>query len=190
MVKFNAILLALLSVVCLVSAATSGFEKNGGVHYDKRGRLSIGATANMPVLVDAGWYSFSYGDVGSTAYRAFSVKNSQLVILHVQNCFCPGNTFSIYDNGEPILQSSLITASCDIPANNLVTIDTCYPATSLFGRGTAILLPGNHNLTIVVTASPYRGGTAFIRADSACTAPGVLPFPCIADTNWSMNIIA
>jgi hypothetical protein len=189
MYRIGCILFAILSV--LVANEDNWFLKNGGVQYDKRGRLSVGSVAPIGVKVDAGWYSFIYGGVNKPAYRSFTIKNSNLVIFRLQAAFCPDNYFAAYDNGIPLfntntnpVQTSLFGCT-DLTADpNSSIIDETH-----FSFGTSVLLPGTHNITIVATQSPYGGGTAFIRADSACSVPGSLPEPCLLPAAWSHAIV-
>lgn len=147
-------------------------EKTGG-------RISVNNDVNMLVKIDAGWYSFSYGKSGTMAFRSFGVYNPNVAILEVTSCFCPGNYFSVYDNGQPILITSIQTVkktANDVPICDPRITDPNLCASDVnFSRGSVLLLPGRHNLTIVANESPYGGGTAFLRVDSACIVPNGTP---------------
>ncbi len=185
----------------LVATASGNAEKNGYKAQEKGNRLSVNAQATLPVRIDAGWYSFAYGRPGTLAYRTFGINNGQVVQLEVIGCFCPGNFFSVFDNGQPI-----IVTRADEPvkiANTPYDAVDCDPNTTNpnecaldrqhFGYGIALLLPGSHNISIVVSETPYLGGTAFLRVDTICTTPEDVfsPKPCclITDT-CSTSIVA
>jgi len=169
---------------------------------EKGGRISVNNEATMAMKVDAGWYSYSYGREGYPAFRSFSVNNQNAVQLAVTSCFCPGNFFSIYDNGQPILitQLPLVGKSQKTPSqgppvcNPRITEPKNCILSPSFSSGRVLLLPGRHNITIVANKSPYGGGTAFIRADSACPVPTgdsqpIEPQPCCLITNTCSQII-
>lgn len=151
-----------------------------GPAVEKAGRISVNNGVDMNVLIDAGWYSFSYSKAGNVADRSFGVSNANVVQLNITSCFCPGNFFSVYDNGQPILMTSLQNAPVTtvkaayavcvphITDPNLCAIDAA------FSVGTVLLLPGRHNITIVANQSPWGGGTAFMRVDTACPTPGTM----------------
>lgn len=143
---------------------------------------SCGSKVN--VLIDAGWYSFSYGSANAPALRSFRIENRQIVQLTITSCFCPGNGFSLFDNGIPVLMTDNqnIKAACAPPVTS--NPNDCQQD-PLFSHGNVLLLTGSHNITIVATKSPYGGGTAFIRVDTAC--PNVdfslPPVPCCQTYN-------
>lgn len=167
-----------------------GWERPHEKACNFHGRISVnnGNVADMMVRIDAGWYSFAYGKANSIAYRTFGVVNSQVVIFYITSCFCLGNAFSVYDNGQPILTTSNqnLTPSC---TNRTVTPGDCASWPSM-SSGSALLLPGRHNLTIVPIVSPYGGGTGFIRVDTACPVPGsATPMPCCETFNTCSQVI-
>lgn len=197
MLSLKTLFCALLATLCLAKEdQTDLLVQNGGSHlYDKRGRLSVNPAANMKIKIDAGWYSFAYGPTGSIAYRSFGVNNGQLSILHLQSCFCEGNYFSVYDNGQPIINTNVFPVVAPEPSPDCSDFqddpNVCFDNIDLFTFGSAVLLPGVHNITIVATRSPYNGGTAFLRVDTACTQPGVEPFPCsYGSPLWQTSILA
>lgn len=179
---------------CLSLAFTRLTEPLNGMGwempYEKAGRVSVNRSAGMLMTIDAGWYSFAYGKANTLAYRSFSVINNQVVQLMVTSCFCIGNVFSVYDNGQPIMLTSNPTAtpSCSPPVPDP---NQCASPTSGFSTGTALLLPGRHNITIVVTKSPYSGGTGFLRVDTACPNPdfNLPPIPCCQAYNTCSKAI-
>ncbi len=184
LVGYLVILAAVVNCIKFKRANAQNFADLG----IEKGRISVNGEATTQVLIDAGWYSFSYGKAGNTAYRSFAIANSNVVQLEVTSCFCPGNFFSVYDNGQPIMMTAL-------PTNVLATVKrpdqlpTCSPRitdpnicvnSEFFSSGRVLLLPGCHNITIVANLSPFNGGTAFLRADTACPSPSNMgePIPC------------
>lgn len=196
----------LIKSVAILAAAFGAVQAtdimNGyQARLEKGNRLSVNAQSNLPVSIDAGWYSFPYGSTGTIAYRSFAVSNSQVVQLELQSCFCPGNYFSVYDNGQPIIMSKVDTTNPDplTCTPNILDPNTCAEDRIHFSYGLGLLLPGSHNITIVVRESPYRGGTAFIRVDTVCTQPDDATNPldafslkpcCIQTNTCSTKIVA
>lgn len=167
-----------------------GMEKAGG-------RISVNNEINMMVKVDAGWYSFAYGKQNQVAFRSFGVYYPSVVLLTVTSCFCPGNFFSVYDNGQPIMITNITTPVVSVPplpepldcTNPVSDPNLCALDPTIFSQGSVLLLPGKHNITIVANQSPWGGGTAFLRADSACPQALGGPAPCCLETGTCSKII-
>lgn len=185
-------MLSWLANVMVVAGALWGVEATEQMNgmREKGGRLSVNAAATMPVRIDAGWYSFPYSAPGTIAYRTFGINNDQVVQLEVIGCFCPGNFFAIYDNGVPIMVTDTEPSTAEQPLEytcipNLTNPNDCAADRVNFAFDMGLLLPGQHNITIVVKNSPYLGGTAFLRVDTICTTADnpFSPRPCCALTN-------
>lgn len=196
------LLLLLISAFISVEAVKFKRAQTDGLIQKAMNRISVNAPINMMVKSDAGWYSFAYGKANQPAYRSFGVYNQNVVLLTVTACFCPGNFFSVYDNGQPILMTNVDTPPSVIKSPAAIVQGGCVPVTNpnlcieepdTFSQGTVILLPGKHNLTIVANQSPWGGGTAFLRVDSACPTPhnAVEPVACCLSTGTcSQQIVA
>lgn len=197
--------LAAAAVMATGSSLQELSTKNGCPVLEKGGRLSVNSTPNMPVRIDAGWYSFTYGGPGTSAYRSFMIRNSQVVELDLIGCFCPYNYFTVYDNGQPIFSTDVKLPEDSTfqpyPENfeeidctpNRTDPQSCAADQEHFGFGTSLLLPGTHNITVVVRTTPWLGGTAFLRVDTICTSAedAFYPKPCCLTTGTcSQNIVA
>lgn len=192
---FKTFALAAAAVLAFNIQEQSNF--NGFQPVEKGNRVSVNMAASMPVRVDAGWYSFAYGKPGTVAYRSFMVKNGQVVQLEVIGCFCPYNYFSVFDNGQPIIVTAVngtLTPEEDYVCDpNVTDPNLCAADRNTFSFGIGLLLPGTHNITVVVRDTPYLGGTAFLRADTVCTSPedAFAPKPCCFMTGTcSTSIVA
>lgn len=191
------------SLLLVVGHSQAGKVKRPdfAVAQEKAGRISVNNEVNMIVKIDAGWYSFAYGKQGQMAFRSFGIYNSNVVQLSVTSCFCPGNFFSIYDNGQPIMMTNITVPIVTVKANHQEILLNCtnpVPDPNLcvlepgtFSQGSVLLLPGRHNITIVANQSPWGGGTAFLRADSACPSPINMaePVPCCLATGTCSRVI-
>lgn len=183
-------MLGIFKTIALAATAILAFNVkeqsslNGYQAIEKGNRVSVNMAASMPVRVDAGWYSFAYGKPGTVAYRNFMVKNGQVVQLEVVGCFCPYNYFSVFDNGQPIIVTAVngtLTPEEDYLCEpNVTDPNICAANRTIFGYGIGLLLPGTHNITVMVRDTPYLGGTAFLRVDTICTSPedAFSPKPC------------
>lgn len=189
------IVIATLAITCSALDMAEESNKNGFRSQEKGNRLSVNMAANMPVRIDAGWYSFAYGKPGTVAYRSFMIRNGQVVQLEVIGCFCPYNYFSVFDNGQPIIVTAVNgtlpvpdPAVCDPTASDP---NLCAADRNTFSYGLGLLLPGTHNITVVVRDTPYLGGTAFLRVDTICTSAedAFTPKPCCQLTGTCSTVI-
>lgn len=116
--------------------------------------------------VGEGWKSFLFGPVGSTVATTFHVHNRQYAYLKLTDYFCSGDEFDLYINGEFAGHSS--RAHFDECRSKTLDPDYAYfhSAWSHFEYG---LMPGAHEITIVVTRSVYGEGYAALRVDPVLT---------------------
>lgn len=116
--------------------------------------------------VGGGWKRFLFGPVGSTVATTFHVYNRQFAYLKLTDYFCSGDEFDIYIDGNFAGHSS--EARFDNCRTKTLDPDYAYfhRAWSHFEYG---LMPGPHEITIVVTRSPYGEGYAALRVDPVLT---------------------
>jgi CHRD domain len=170
-----ALLLALSWAGPAQAASSSGAapeRQRNGQGGGSGDRLAFGAAAaaETPLPVDGGWQEFDFAGAGTIAVT-YRLRTEAEAWLRVTDLFCAGDRFRILDNGQPLRQTSApSTASCDA--------FTASPREAEPGdewsSGGWILSPGLHRITILVTASPFEGGSAVVRVDSPSLARAVL----------------
>jgi len=116
--------------------------------------------------IGGGWKRFLFGPAGSTVATTFHIHNRRYAYLKLTDYFCSGDEFDIYINGEFAGHSS--EARFDECRTKTLDPDHAYfhHAWSHFEYG---LEPGTHEVTIVVTRSPYGEGYAALRVDPVLT---------------------
>lgn len=152
-------LLALFATT-FVSSKVNHVDSNNGPDWHFQ---TVKASADM------GFYAFSFGASHTFAYQNFIVKLNKPVWLSVTDCYCPGDSFQLYDNGKPIL----VTSECpeDGPAScDLVYVTDAWQCLDSpeYCHGVTLLDTGYHNITIAVINSQSGGGAAFLRMDTIC----------------------
>jgi len=135
---------------------------------------------NIKIVPDGGFYPFSFQVPYDPIHQAFYFKSDKLTMVTVVDCFCEGDFFQFYDNGSLI---GVTEVNCDFQTYD--PDQSClFPMMDPFQctksqnhcMGGAYLLPGFHNITLQTVYSPFSGGSAFIRVDTACqTYNGLVP---------------
>lgn len=127
---------------------------------------------SVNLMVDNGYYAFTYGNANTFAFQSFIVNSKHLTILSISDCFLPGDIFQVYDNG----QYMMVTDICpDGPVAHPQPDElekcpaTCFQSCS-FCKNFGYLLPGWHNITIAVLRSASTAGAGYLRVDTACQA--------------------
>jgi hypothetical protein len=130
-------------------------------------------TFASPVTVDAGWYGFCFGGVGSGATAGcrnqgvgaagntmtFSAVGPSL--LKVTDAFNPGDIFNVFVN-------SVLAFTTTNPGSGSNSSDPDAAFTSgYFSAGSILLAAGSYNVDIIVSASPFGGGGAYVEVESA-----------------------
>lgn len=128
---------------------------------------------SVPVRIDAGFYAFRFKQAGEAVKTSFNFFSKGLTVLHVNDCFCAGSYFDIFDSGV-FLQT---THSSAVSNNCLHFTDqpyVCYSdmnnSPNFWSWASIQLNPGIHNITLVPSLTPYGKGTGFLRVDSSCSA--------------------
>jgi len=119
------------------------------------------------------WYEFLWNGVGwcdgydgcaagienpGTSPWTFTVPAGQSVDLLVCDGFNSGDSFTAYDNGNPIVSTPVVAQG---------TVVDCDPAgcatNPLFSHASVALGAGSHSITIYTDTSPFGGGAAFFK---------------------------
>jgi hypothetical protein len=119
--------------------------------------------AAVPYTVDSGWTSFFFGGPGSTATPApfsFTAPASG-AIVKATDAFLYGDRFELFDFGGSLGMTSI--AGSDVTSSDP---DLAYDILP-YSKGAFFVGAGNHEITIITTDSPYGGGGAYFRADTA-----------------------
>lgn len=142
---------------------------------------------SVNLIVDNGYYAFTYGNAYTYAFQSFIVHSKHLTVLSLSDCFLPGDIFQVYDNGKFMM----VTDMCEdgpvahpTPSDFEKDPQECFHSCQ-FCKNFGYLLPGWHNLTIAVLRSASTAGAGFLRVDTACQVfstdeadLGQYPQPC------------
>jgi len=125
--------------------------------------------------VNEGWNQFPFGPVNSVTPIMFHLYRPGM--MNLTDIYCSGDEFSIYDNGVCLGKTSqAIFNQC---ASNSSNPDFTQLSAN-WSHGSYNLLPGWHNISIVVTKSPYNQGIGSIRVDTVKEHHDK-PVPCTLD---------
>lgn len=116
---------------------------------------------------NVGYYAFNFGKAGRPVRDAFLIHAERSLILSVNDCYCTGDAFDVFDCRKFIGRTE---GKFDGDGNcNRFSEDptVCYNSDDWSILYTP-LKKGRHNITLVPYDSPYQKGTAFIRADNLC----------------------
>jgi hypothetical protein len=125
-----------------------------------------------PIVVDAGWYSFSVAGVGSPASgNPFTFTAVGPVLLKVTDAYLVGDVFDVYVNSV-----LAFTTSSPGPGPYPADVFTNNPdeafASPLWSSGSIWLNPGSYSVDIFARAAPWPGSAgAFIEVESAAAIP-------------------
>lgn len=119
--------------------------------------------AQETLVLDGGWFKFYFGGENTTTAYTFFFDYPDHVQISITDAYCPGDAFDLYHNNRylistPRVRSDNCASWTDDP--NKAFADPQFSSTKF------ALRPGPFNFTIHVLDSPYKGGAAFIRADS------------------------
>jgi len=126
-----------------------------------------------PIGVNAGWYGFCFGGVGSPATAGcqndgigvsgnpttFTAVND--VYLKVTDAFDHGDRFDVFVNGVLAFTTSAVAAS----GGTVSDPDVAF-ADPLYSHGVITLLPGSYTVDIFTAASPFGGGGAYVEVEN------------------------
>lgn len=137
----------------------------------------------IELIPDRGAYQFWFGEANTWAFQSFSlVYTSPRNLIYIQafDCFSPGDSFNLYNNGNFFAPSFPYFASPNHPDwsdNPQECFIRQFPWAVTYP---SVSLPGYYNLTLFVNTSPQGYGSAFIIAFEFCTDIGNL---CCLKTN-------
>lgn len=137
--------------------------------------FSAALSANS-IVVDAGWYGFCFGGVGSgatagcrNAATAGEAGNTitftamSNVYLQVTDAFQKGDRFNVNVDGSPSFATSLVPTDA---AGATTDPDLAF-ADPTYSSGQVLLGPGSYQVDISTLLSPFDGGGAYMRVVSA-----------------------
>lgn len=130
-------------------------------------------TFASPIAVDAGWYGFCFGGVGSEAAagcqnQGVGVAGNTLTftaagpaLLKVTDAFSPGDIFNVFVNS--VLAFTTSTPGTGVSSGDPdAAFDSGY-----FSAGSILLAAGSYNVDIFVSVSPFGAGGAYVEVESA-----------------------
>ncbi len=142
--------------LALVSTAAADGGDNGG---SQRRPLS----PTIALTVGAGWTSFGFAEVGTTA-GPLTFTTTGPSLLKITDAYCAGDRFRVYDNGQLLGETSaarLTACTFTGRTNDPAEADAVWA----YSHGAFALPAGAHSITIQTLASPFGPGGAFVRVD-------------------------
>jgi len=165
----------------------------------------------VEIKKDKGFYPFKFGRSQTIVPVSFNYNSDKATIITISDCGCEGDQFNFYNNNvfigttdqgcgltkvqalfPPIASSfsSSFVPDSDCPKCDHYQTDPeiclqdgfhCY--------GQAVLLPGQHNITITVNkACDRRKRVGYIRVDTACVDTGMYVPCCLEGIGCSNKI--
>jgi hypothetical protein len=165
----------------------------------------MGSEAQAAQINESTWYSFRFGSAGSTAagctvqtclpdaggISEFAprtpwefVVDAGGAFLTIQDAFRSGDKFSAYSGGTLLGTTSSVGTGDGCGDNLLACISD-----PRMGRGKFFLAEGSYKFTFTADTSPFGGGVAYFRVDSAAvpeptTILGTLAFGSLGGGAW------
>lgn len=136
-----------------------------------------------PIVVDAGWYGFCFGESGSGAYAGgcqgmgvgetgnpFTFSSPGSVLLKITDAYLRGDSFLVDIDAGSITFTTPAVASGPFGVSDpdLAFADPSYSHASI------VLGPGSHSVNVFAASSPFGSGGAYLEVESA---GGVVPEP-------------
>lgn len=150
---------SLLSGLALFGAALSLPLEKQVIESAEAVEVAEGTIGYLPV--NGGWMTFPFGPVGSVTPIMFQLYCPGR--MNITDLYCSGDRFEIFDNGVCLgLTSKPIFNDCASNSTNPDYTESHHQWSS----GSWDLLPGWHNISIVVKDAPYNGGYGSIRVDT------------------------
>ena len=140
--------------------------------------MTASGTAITP---DAGWYGFCFGGVGSAAAAGgcqgegvgeagntmtFTLTDPSL--LKVTDAYKVGDVFDIYV--DSVLAFTTSAPGAGIETSNP---DDAFES-GYYSAGSLLLGAGSYSVDIIVVASPFGGGGAYVEVQSAIPVPAAV----------------
>jgi hypothetical protein len=165
--RFKGSIILLIVVIMLLASGIVpvAASNNGGIDDP-----NVGTGGPEPITIDANWSStsdspplFEWG-AGEPVFSVsgpFYFSNFNPVTVDITDAFWAGDQFRIYDNGNPIGDTSSVPeAKPGVNDPNAAYLDSRY------SHGSFRLTPGYHSISIEVIKNPYDAGGAYIRVMS------------------------
>jgi hypothetical protein len=169
------VLVAVIAILA-VSGSLAFATGKGSAHRNGAGQRSGTAarSASDPRLDFGVWTPFEFGRKGSFDFDgAFTFHSSSPVRLKVVDAFCRGDRFRVFDHGVRVFVTTLVPADTE-QACGEGGVGNPHDAWNdpTYSRGSLLLGPGSHSITIQAIRSPFGGGGAFLKA---IRKPGASP---------------
>ena len=150
---------SVLSGLALLGAAFALPLENVAVETVEAVEAAEGTIGYLPV--NSGWMTFPFGPVNTTTPIMFNLFCPGQ--MNITDLYCSGDRFAIYDNGVFIGRTSRpVYDGCKSNST-----DPNYTQRhENWSHGSWEMLPGWHNISIVVVEAPYGGGFGAIRVDT------------------------
>lgn len=174
--QFWSLILSASALVATVFAEEKRHRKSSSSSSDGADWTSISSSSeertSVNLVVDNGYYAFTYGNANTFAFQSFIVNSKHLTILSISDCFLPGDIFQVYVDGQYMMVTDICPDGpvahpepCEFEKDPCACFHSCK-----FCKNWGYLLPGWHNITIAVIRSASTAGAGFLRVDTACQA--------------------
>lgn len=149
------------------AANLNGLETNGA---DSEKSMN-GSRVVVDLELDSGWFKFFFGQAGDPTAYIFRLASDDYVQISITDAYCPGDDWDVHIDGKYLLTTPRVpsrhcAAWVDEPDKAFYNPIWSSTKFMLPGKGTR----HGFNLTLWTKDSPYKGGAAFIRADSRVVA--------------------
>jgi len=128
------------------------------------------AAADPPITPGSGYQIFTWSG-GGTPFNSegpFTYTAAAPSVVTVTDAFCKGDVFRVYDNGNPIGDTSTVAAAATCPAGGDTTDPNVAVHDTAYSHGHFLVPAGNHAITIQTIVNPFSSGGAYLRVDT-CT---------------------
>lgn len=145
------------------------------------GEVKLAKNQIVDLDVDAGWFKFFFAGRGDKVGYTFRAMSEGYTQISITDAYCTGDSWDMQKNGSYLLTTPRV------PSDNCKTW-TDNPDVAFSNpkwSSTKFMLPGAFNITLIPIDSPYKGGAAFIRADShvGICHSAVAPFTLVMTPN-------
>jgi len=152
---------ALVSLI--LAAVQAGEVQSNGQNLTSVSFKIDGTDPVTPLVVNGGWQSFVFGKPGDVAIPWFLLLGFNNVEVTVTDAFLPGDSFDVYVNQNYILSTPPVPKA-DSP--DVSDPDITSKPGSGYSNAKFNLQSANSLIQMIPNVSPWKGGAAFIRADT------------------------
>jgi hypothetical protein len=155
--------------VCLAALVAAGVLAMSGTSAAStlRQKNSLpGATSRTAApLAFGAWQVFGFAGPGSFNLEgAFTFYSRTPVLLRVTDGLCRGDRFLVYDHGLPVFRTSQVGTDTSCDDTPYLDMPGAAWKDQSYSKGSFLLEPGSHRVTIQATSSPFGGGDAWLVA--------------------------